>query len=484
MTDGPAKATATVTDRPTAEAVPATATATALTTVRGPAPAPADALLRLDGLTVTDPGGAQLVSGVSFHINRGETFGLVGESGCGKSITASAILGLLPRGVTVASGSIRLQDTELAGLRGEKLRKVRGGRVGMVFQDPGSALSPVHTVGRQLTDAIRAHSDLNRNQATERAAELLNLVGVPAPRERLKDYPHQFSGGMAQRVVISRRAGLRPGAAHRGRADHRARRHHPGPGPRPARRTAGTAVDVAAADHPRPRCGGRQLRPDRRHVRFYQIAEQRTVRDAFATPRHPYTEALLAAVPHHGNGDEPLATIPGRSPRPGTGPRAAASTRAARTPPTPAAPHRCRSTSTGCAVCGPPNSTWQVPDERQGHGPRPGHHRPRAGRHGPAALRREPLRALPARPGHDGQAQAAHRRPGRQLHHRRRTHPRPGRGVRLRQEQHRAGHPAPRPGLRGTGPLRRPGHRRLRPAAPRPRSTGTCRSSSRTRCPR
>ncbi|MFJ7418980.1 dipeptide/oligopeptide/nickel ABC transporter permease/ATP-binding protein [Streptomyces uncialis] len=313
VTDGPAKATATVTDRPTAEAVPATATATALTTVRGPAPAPADALLRLDGLTVTDAGGAQLVSGVSFHINRGETFGLVGESGCGKSITASAILGLLPRGVTVASGSIRLQDTELAGLRGEKLRRVRGGRVGMVFQDPGSALSPVHTVGRQLTDAIRAHSDLNRNQATERAAELLNLVGVPAPRERLKDYPHQFSGGMAQRVVIAGALACDPELLI---ADEPT-----------------TALDVTIQAQVLDLLAGLRERLsmslllithdlgvvadscDRIAVMYAgQIAEQRTVRDAFATPRHPYTEALLAAVPHHGNGDEPLATIPGRVP--------------------------------------------------------------------------------------------------------------------------------------------------------------------------
>ncbi|MFD7552857.1 dipeptide/oligopeptide/nickel ABC transporter permease/ATP-binding protein [Streptomyces sp. NPDC059816] len=280
---------------------------------REPEPAPADALLRIDGLTVTDPGGAQLVSDVSFHINRGETFGLVGESGCGKSITASAILGLLPRGVTVAAGSIRLQDTELAGLGGEKLRRVRGGRIGMVFQDPGSALSPVHTVGRQLTDAIRAHSDLTRAQAVERAAELLNLVGVPAPRERLKDYPHQFSGGMAQRVVIAGALACDPELLI---ADEPT-----------------TALDVTIQAQVldllvslRERLSMSLLlithdlgvvadSCDRIAVMYAgQIAEQRTVRDAFAQPRHPYTEALLAAVPHHGAGDEPLATIPGRVP--------------------------------------------------------------------------------------------------------------------------------------------------------------------------
>ncbi|MEU9608920.1 dipeptide/oligopeptide/nickel ABC transporter permease/ATP-binding protein [Streptomyces sp. NPDC048057] len=298
----PRKATATA-DGPGPGALPA-----------APAPeAPSDALLRVDGLTVTDPGGAQLVSDVTFHINRGETFGLVGESGCGKSITAAAILGLLPKGVTVAAGSMRLGDTELTGLGGEKLRRIRGGRVGMVFQDPGSALSPVHTVGRQLTDAIRAHSDLNRAQATERAAELLRLVGVPAPRQRLKDYPHQFSGGMAQRVVIAGALACDPELLI---ADEPT-----------------TALDVTIQAQVLDLLAS--LREslsmslllithdlgvvadscDRIAVMYAgQIAEQRTVHDAFARPRHPYTEALLAAVPHHGPGDEPLATIPGRVP--------------------------------------------------------------------------------------------------------------------------------------------------------------------------
>ncbi|MGW1978187.1 dipeptide/oligopeptide/nickel ABC transporter permease/ATP-binding protein [Streptomyces sp. NPDC001889] len=277
------------------------------------APAPSDALLRVDGVTVTDANGAQLVSGVSFHINPGETFGLVGESGCGKSITASAILGLLPRGVAVESGSIRLGETELAGLGGEALRQVRGRRIGMVFQDPGSALSPVHTVGRQLTDAVRAHSGLSRAAAGERAAELLALVGVPNPRERLKDYPHQFSGGMAQRVVIAGALACDPELLI---ADEPT-----------------TALDVTIQAQVldllaslRERLGMSLLlithdlgvvadSCDRIAVMYAgQIVEERTVADAFAAPRHPYTEALLAAVPHGGTDGEPLATIPGRVP--------------------------------------------------------------------------------------------------------------------------------------------------------------------------
>ncbi|MGW4031810.1 dipeptide/oligopeptide/nickel ABC transporter permease/ATP-binding protein [Streptomyces sp. NPDC004838] len=276
-------------------------------------PAPADALLRVEGLTVTDANGAELVSDVSFHIKRGETFGLVGESGCGKSITASTILGLLPKGVSVESGSVRLQDTELAGLTGEALRQVRGRRIGMVFQDPGSALSPVHTVGRQLTDAIRAHTDLTKAQATERAAELLTLVGVPNAEERLRDYPHQFSGGMAQRVVIAGALACDPELLI---ADEPT-----------------TALDVTIQAQVLDLLASLRERLsmslliithdlgvvadscDRIAVMYAgQIVEQRTVTDAFAQPRHPYTEALLAAVPHSETDGEPLATIPGRVP--------------------------------------------------------------------------------------------------------------------------------------------------------------------------
>ncbi|MFI6284221.1 oligopeptide/dipeptide ABC transporter ATP-binding protein [Streptomyces sp. NPDC051018] len=279
----------------------------------GRASAPEDALLRVDGLTVTDAGGAELVSDVSFHIRRGETFGLVGESGCGKSVTAAAILGLLPGGVGIRSGSLRLGDTELAGLRGESLRQVRGRRIGMVFQDPGSALSPVHTVGRQLTDAIRAHSDLTRAQATERAAELLSLVGVPNPRERLRDYPHQFSGGMAQRVVIAGALACDPELLI---ADEPT-----------------TALDVTIQAQVLDLLADLRERfsmslllithdlgvvadsCDRIAVMYAgQIVEQRSVTDAFAAPGHPYTEALLAAVPHSDTDGEPLATIPGRVP--------------------------------------------------------------------------------------------------------------------------------------------------------------------------
>ncbi|MFB9966158.1 dipeptide/oligopeptide/nickel ABC transporter permease/ATP-binding protein [Sinosporangium siamense] len=278
-----------------------------------PEAAPADALLTVKDLTVSTATGAELVSKVSFHIGKGETFGLVGESGCGKSISAAAILGLLPKGVGVTGGSVTLDGTELTSLSGERLRQIRGRRIGMVFQDPISALSPVHTVGRQLTDAIRAHSDLSKAQAEERAIELLSLVGVPAPRKRMLDYPHQFSGGMAQRVVIAGALACDPELLI---ADEPT-----------------TALDVTIQAQVLDLLAGLRDRLnmslllithdlgvvadlcDRVGVMYAgQVVEVRDVRGAFTSPKHPYTEALLAAMPHGEDSGETLATIPGRVP--------------------------------------------------------------------------------------------------------------------------------------------------------------------------
>jgi ABC-type dipeptide/oligopeptide/nickel transport system ATPase component/ABC-type dipeptide/oligopeptide/nickel transport system permease subunit len=151
---------------------------------------------RPDGETVT------LVDDVSFTVGRGEILGLLGESGSGKSMLARSVLGLLPAGVRVASGSVRLQGRELVGCDDAALRAIRGNGLGAVFQNPQANLSPVHTVGRQLMDVLRAHGT-PRSAARARAAELLALVGVDEAPRRLKQYPYQFSGGMAQRVAIA-----------------------------------------------------------------------------------------------------------------------------------------------------------------------------------------------------------------------------------------------------------------------------------------
>jgi oligopeptide/dipeptide ABC transporter ATP-binding protein len=146
-------------------------------------------------------GDIEPVRGVSFSLRRGERLGLVGESGSGKSLTALAIMRLARR--ARLSGEVLLEGEDLLALSARQMERVRGGRVAMVYQDPMSALNPVHTVGRQLEEAIRLHSRLDRRAARERAIELLDDVGVPHPARRVEQYPHEFSGGMRQRVMIA-----------------------------------------------------------------------------------------------------------------------------------------------------------------------------------------------------------------------------------------------------------------------------------------
>ena len=149
-----------------------------------------------------DRGGATLLSGVSFEINSGEIFGLVGESGSGKTLTALAVMRLLPPTIK-ATGKIMFEGKDLLAMPDRDIRGLRGSRMGMVFQEPVAALNPTFTIGVQLIAAIRAHHDMSRARARDRAVELLDMVGIPEPRSRLGFYPHQFSGGMCQRVMIS-----------------------------------------------------------------------------------------------------------------------------------------------------------------------------------------------------------------------------------------------------------------------------------------
>lgn len=145
----------------------------------------------------------EIVRGVDLALAPGARTALVGESGCGKSLTALSLMGLLPRGVEALAGSIRLGDTELVGATERTLRGLRGKDVAMIYQNPLASLSPVHTIGRQLADAVRAHARVDRRAARARAIELLDEVGIPNPSARLDDHPHQFSGGMRQRVMIA-----------------------------------------------------------------------------------------------------------------------------------------------------------------------------------------------------------------------------------------------------------------------------------------
>jgi peptide/nickel transport system ATP-binding protein len=143
------------------------------------------------------------VDGVTLEVSPGETLGIVGESGCGKTMTALSIMKLLPTGGRIAAGSIKLNGLEISQLAEENMRKIRGNEIGMIFQDPLTSLNPTMTIGQQIAEAVTLHREVSKEQAMDRAAEVLDLVGIPRVRERLKDYPHQFSGGMRQRVMIA-----------------------------------------------------------------------------------------------------------------------------------------------------------------------------------------------------------------------------------------------------------------------------------------
>ena len=151
----------------------------------------------------TDAGEVKAVDGVSFELDRGKVLGIVGESGSGKSVTAYSIMQILAPTGKIVGGSVKLDGTELVGADENILRKVRGNRISIIFQDPMTSLNPTYTIGHQLVEAIRLHTDRNRKQAWDRALEMLQLVNVNEPRRRLKQYPYELSGGMRQRVMIA-----------------------------------------------------------------------------------------------------------------------------------------------------------------------------------------------------------------------------------------------------------------------------------------
>jgi oligopeptide transport system ATP-binding protein len=168
---------------------------------------PSKALLSVRNLRTTfhtDAGDVRAVDGVSFEVLPGEIFGIVGESGSGKSVTALSVLGLVPKPpAEVTSDEILWKGRDLRKLSDEELRKVRGEEISMIFQDPMTSLNPVFTIGQQIMDVVRAHHDVSKKEARERAVEMLEVVGIPNPQQRVDDYPHQFSGGMRQRGLIA-----------------------------------------------------------------------------------------------------------------------------------------------------------------------------------------------------------------------------------------------------------------------------------------
>jgi oligopeptide/dipeptide ABC transporter ATP-binding protein len=274
-------------------------------------------LLQVDDLRVrfwTRRGLVHAVNGISFDVRPGETLGLVGESGCGKSVTALATMGILPRAARIPSGSIKLEGRELLGLSERGWRRVRGKEIAMIFQDPMTSLNPVMTVGAQLRESIEEHLDLDRRAATKRAIELLDQVGIPSAADRLKSYPHQFSGGMRQRVMIAMALACEPKLLI---ADEPT-----------------TALDVTIQaqilDLLRELVAERDTALvlithdlgvvagtcERVQVMYAgTLVETGTADQLFATPRHPYTLGLLQSVPRLDIGRrQPLRPIPG-SPR-------------------------------------------------------------------------------------------------------------------------------------------------------------------------
>jgi peptide/nickel transport system ATP-binding protein len=259
-------------------------------------------------------GRAAVVAGIDLDVSAGETLAVVGESGSGKSVSMLAVLGLLPASASV-EGSVRVRGEEVLGAGPERLRALRGREIGMVFQDPMTSLNPVLSIGRQLTEGLEERLGLGRRDARERAAELLSVVGIRDPKARLDDYPHQFSGGMRQRVMIAIGLSLDPAVLI---ADE----------PTTAldvttqaqildlvqdlQERLGTAVVWVSHD-----LGVVAGIADRVMVMYSgEVVEQAPVDDLYAAPRHPYTHGLLGALPVLGARRTELATIGGLPPDP------------------------------------------------------------------------------------------------------------------------------------------------------------------------
>jgi oligopeptide/dipeptide ABC transporter ATP-binding protein len=277
-------------------------------------------VLEVENLRVTFPGpnGQRVaaVDGVNFVLHRGETLALVGESGCGKSLTSLSLLRLVPApGRIEPESRIRLGSTSVLALEGDALREIRGRRIGMIFQDPMTSLDPVFRVGDQIAEGILAHFSISKRDARDRAVALLREVGIPDPAARAQAYPHQLSGGMRQRVMIAIALAAEPEILV---ADE----------PTTALDVTVQAQILEVLDRLRVQRGMAVLlithdlgivagRADRVAVMYGgEIVEEANVKTLFAEAHHPYTEGLLAAMPRMGESRDRLQTIPGTVPPP------------------------------------------------------------------------------------------------------------------------------------------------------------------------
>ena len=265
----------------------------------------------------TDAGTAKAVDGVSFHVEKGEVLGIVGESGCGKSVTSLSVLRLVPQppGEIMAGSEIRFAGRDLLALPESAMRKVRGNDIAMIFQEPMTSLNPVYTIGDQIAEAVRLHRSVGRREARRQAADVLRLVGIPDPDERVDSYPHQLSGGQRQRVMIAMALSCEPDLLI---ADEPT-----------------TALDVTIQAQILDLLAGLRQRLgmavvlithdlgvvaevcDRVIVMYAgRVVEEGTVEQIFRDPRHPYTQGLMRAIPRLGRTTDRLAVIPGVVPSP------------------------------------------------------------------------------------------------------------------------------------------------------------------------
>src|SRR5262245_57552503 len=263
----------------------------------------------------TDAGEARAVDGVSFRISEGEVLGIVGESGCGKSVTSLSLMRLVqkPQGKIAAGSSIKLRGEDLVNASEKRMREIRGNDIAMIFQEPMTSLNPVFTVGEQIAEVVRLHKKASRDEAREVAIEMLRIVGIPNPEDRVDHYPHQLSGGQRQRVMIAMALSCEPALLI---ADE----------PTTAldvtiqaqilellaelRQRLGMAIVLITHD-----LGVVAEVCDRVAVMYAgEIVEEGTVEQIFREPRHPYTEGLMRAIPRLGERTQRLAVIPGTVP--------------------------------------------------------------------------------------------------------------------------------------------------------------------------
>ncbi|MFN2484388.1 MAG: ABC transporter ATP-binding protein [Candidatus Limnocylindria bacterium] len=273
-------------------------------------------LLEVRGLRTsfhTRDGVVRAVDGIDFHVDRGEIMGLVGESGCGKSVTSLSILRLIAPPGRIEAGEVLFGGRDLLKLRDREMRQLRGDEISMIFQQPTSSLNPVFDIGLQVGETLEIHRNMKRRAARERALELLRMVGIPDPRRRLSAFPHEMSGGMAQRVMIAMALACEPELLI---ADE----------PttaldvtiqaqildlmRTLQKETGTAIVLITHD-----LGVVAEMCDRVAVMYAgEIVEEADVRTLFHQPKHPYTQGLVASIPVLGETRDELAVIPGNVP--------------------------------------------------------------------------------------------------------------------------------------------------------------------------